>query len=181
MFSEKKLDGKKAIVTAGPSIEKIDQIRYLSNFSSGLQGYLIAEVLSNFGAENPYNRALNIRSTPNVISIPVEAGADFLKKSIENLPADIFISVAAISDWKSKRIVKDKIKKNNLKSISFNFTRKLMYYNKFVITKKDQNLSLGFLLKQKIFLNNSKKNFCKRVVIGLLLIKYRKNQDSIQS
>ena len=50
-FSEKKLQGKKAIVTAGPSIEKIDPIRFIGNFSSGLQGYEIAETLSFFGAK----------------------------------------------------------------------------------------------------------------------------------
>ena len=50
-FSEKKLQGKTAIVTAGPSIEKIDPIRFIGNFSSGLQGYEIAETLSFFGAK----------------------------------------------------------------------------------------------------------------------------------
>ena len=50
-FSEKKLQGKNAIVTAGPSIEKIDPIRFIGNFSSGLQGYEIAETLSFFGAK----------------------------------------------------------------------------------------------------------------------------------
>ena len=163
LFSEKKLDGKKAIVTAGPSIEKIDQIRYLSNFSSGLQGYLIAEILSNFGVQTTLiTGPSTLDPPPNINVIRVEAGADFLKKSIESLPADIFISVAAISDWKSKTIAKDKIKKNNLKSISFNFTRNIDVLEEICNHKKDQNLSLGFLLKQKIFLNNSKKKLLQK-------------------
>ena len=163
LFSEKKLDGTKAIVTAGPSIEKIDQIRYISNFSSGLQGYLIAEVLSNFGAETTLITGPSpLDPPPNVISIPVESGADFLKKSIENLPADIFISVAAISDWKSKKIVNDKIKKNNLESISFNFTKNIDVLQQICNHKKRPRLVIGFSAEAKNLLSNSKKKLLQK-------------------
>ena len=163
LFSEKKLDGKKAIVTAGPSIEKIDQIRYLSNFSSGLQGYLIAEILSNFGVQTTLiTGPSTLDPPPNIKVIRVESGADFLKKSIESLPADIFISVAAISDWKSKKIAKDKIKKNNLKSISFNFTQNIDVLKAVCNHKKRPKLVIGFSAETKNLLNNSKKKLLQK-------------------
>ena len=81
-FSEKKLKGKNAIVTAGPSIEKIDPIRFIGNFSSGLQGYEIAETLSFFGAKTTLIRKIHTRAckalffvyfgfiSPNVVARP---------------------------------------------------------------------------------------------------------------
>ena len=111
-FSEKKLQGKTAIVTAGPSIEKIDPIRFIGNFSSGLQGYEIAETLSFFGAKTTLiSGPTKLLPPPNVEFISVESSKEFLQKSIEKLPADIYISVAAISDWKAKNISKNKLKK----------------------------------------------------------------------
>ena len=111
-FFEQKLLGIKVLITTGPSIEKIDPIRYISNFSSGIQGYEIAKILSNFGAKTTLiSGPTNLEPPRNVKLINVESGEEFLKSSIAQLPADVFISVAAISDWKSKQISKKKIKK----------------------------------------------------------------------
>ena len=120
LFSEKQLEGKKAIVTAGPSVEKIDPVRFISNFSSGLQGYLIAETLAHFGAQTLLiSGPTTLQKPQNVNVISVQSGNDYLIKSIENLPADIFVSVAAISDWMSKKIVANKIKKNRSKMLTY--------------------------------------------------------------
>ena len=59
----------------------------------------------------------SIEAEKNIELINVQSGNEFLKKSIENLPCDIFISVAAISDWCTKKIPKKKIKKNGKKNI----------------------------------------------------------------
>ena len=101
-FNKKKLlQGKKAVVTSGPSIEKIDPIRFISNYSSGLQGYKIAEELSRHGADTTLiSGPTNIEKPRNMKIKNVKTGKDFLASSIEELPTDIFISVAAISDWK---------------------------------------------------------------------------------
>ena len=112
IFSPKILDGIKAIVTAGPSLEKIDPVRFISNFSTGVQGYEIANSLAKFGAKTILiSGPTNIEAEKNVKVINVKSGEDFLNKSIENLPCDIFISVAAISDWRVKKIPEKKIKK----------------------------------------------------------------------
>ena len=109
IFSPKILDGIKVIVTAGPSIEKIDPVRFISNFSSGLQGYEIAKSLANHGAKTLLiSGPTNLEADKNIELIDVESGEEFLSKSIENLPCDVFISVAAISDWRVKKIQKKK-------------------------------------------------------------------------
>ena len=122
--SNKLLKGKKAIVTSGPSIEKLDPVRYLSNFSSGLQGYKIAEQLSRYGAETILiSGPTSIEKPDNVKIRNVDTGIDFLEASVDELPADIFISVAAICDFKMKNVSKHKIKKNKSLEKKFVFEK----------------------------------------------------------
>ncbi len=109
---EKKLFNKKVVITAGPSVEKIDPIRFISNRSSGLQGIEIAKFLNELGA----NVTLICGPTPlklpsNLNVIKVESARDFLKESLDSLPCDIFISVAAITDWECQDPSNNKIKK----------------------------------------------------------------------
>ena len=109
---EKKLLNKKVVITAGPSVEKIDPIRFISNRSSGLQGIEIAKFLDELGA----NVTLICGPTPlklpsNLNLKKVESARDFLKESLDCLPCDIFISVAAITDWECQDTSNNKIKK----------------------------------------------------------------------
>jgi phosphopantothenoylcysteine decarboxylase/phosphopantothenate--cysteine ligase len=158
-FSEKKLHGINAIVTAGPSLERIDPIRFIGNFSSGLQGYEIAETLSFFGAKTILISGPTKISPPsNVEFISVESSDEFLKKSMEKLPADVYISVAAISDWKAKKISEKKLKKKTT------FTRFDLEQSKDVLKsicthKKRPKLVIGFSAETENLLKNSKKKF----------------------
>ena len=109
---ERKLFNKKVVVTTGPSVEKIDPIRFISNHSSGLQGIEIAKYLYLLGAD------VTLISGPTKLDLPinlsvkrVQSAGDFLKASLDSLPCDIFISVAAITDWECKKISNNKIKK----------------------------------------------------------------------
>mgnify|MGYP001222247573 FL=1 len=158
-FSEKKLHGINAIVTAGPSIERIDPIRFIGNFSSGLQGYEIAETLSFFGAKTVLISGPTKISPPsNVELISVESGDDFLKKSIEKLPVDIYISVAAISDWKAKNISKNKLKKKTTFT-TFNLEQSKDVLRSISTHKKRPKLVIGFSAETENLLKNSKKKF----------------------
>ena len=112
IFAPKSLRGLKAIVTAGPSVEKIDPVRFISNFSTGMQGYEIAKCLRDFGAKTILISGPTKLSPPSDIKLlNVQTGKDFYEKVISNLPCEIFISVAAISDWKASLYSKQKIKK----------------------------------------------------------------------
>ena len=158
-FSEKKLHGINAMVTAGPSIERIDPIRFIGNFSSGLQGYEIAETLSFFGAKTVLISGPTKISPPsNVELISVESGDDFLKKSIDKLPADIYISVAAISDWKARSISKNKLKKKTTLT-NFHLEQSKDVLRSISTHKKRPKLVIGFSAETENLLENSKKKF----------------------
>lgn len=108
----KPLAGKRALVTAGPTREPIDPVRYLSNHSSGKQGYAIAKHLHWLGAE------VTLVSGPVAISPPsgvrclaVETARDMLAACQTALPADVFIAVAAVADWRPSETATQKIKK----------------------------------------------------------------------
>ncbi len=96
-----RLAGKKIIVTAGPTIEAIDPVRFLSNRSSGKQGYLIAEALAHRGADVRLVSGPTCLPCPfDVTRIDVESARDMLAAVEAELPADVFIAVAAVADWR---------------------------------------------------------------------------------
>lgn len=99
--SHKPLTGRRAIVTAGPTREPIDPVRYLSNHSSGRQGYAIAQALADLGAE------VELVTGPTSIATPLGTKNTTIETALEMraaveaaLPADIFVSVAAVADWR---------------------------------------------------------------------------------
>lgn len=99
--ADKPLAGRRALVTAGPTLESIDPIRYLSNRSSGKQGYAIASALAALGAD------VTLVSGPTALNDPpglrvkrVESARDMLAACQEALPADIAVCVAAVADWR---------------------------------------------------------------------------------
>ncbi len=96
------LSGLKALVTAGPTREPIDPVRYLSNHSSGRQGYAIAETLARFGAETTLVSGPTELEPPRfgVKTIGVETALEMLSACQAALPADILVAVAAVADWR---------------------------------------------------------------------------------
>tara|TARA_B100002051_G_scaffold260597_1_gene281246 strand:- start:1604 stop:2785 length:1182 start_codon:yes stop_codon:yes gene_type:complete len=104
---------KKCLVTAGPTIEMIDPIRYISNRSSGKQGYEIASQLVQYGAKvTLISGPTNLEPPPNLKFIRVNSTREMYDKikSISNIEIGIFS--AAVSDFKNKKIKNIKIKKN---------------------------------------------------------------------
>lgn len=109
----KPLKGKKALITAGPTREPIDPVRYLSNHSSGKQGYAIASALADLGAEvTLVSGPVSITPPDNVKLVKVETAVEMLKACEAALPSDIFVSVAAVADWRPASRRDKKIKKN---------------------------------------------------------------------
>lgn len=106
------LSGKKAIVTAGPTHEAIDPVRFLGNHSSGKQGYAIAEALAAAGAEVTLISGPSSLAAPaNVKFVSVITAEDMLKATTRALPADIAVFSAAVSDWRVKTPASQKLKK----------------------------------------------------------------------
>lgn len=97
------LDGLRIVVTAGPTIEPIDPVRFLSNRSSGKQGYAIAAALAGAGAEVILVSGPTCLPAPDGVSrIDVETARDMLVSVQTALPVDIFVAVAAVADWRPK-------------------------------------------------------------------------------
>lgn len=105
------LAGKRIVVTAGPTREPMDPVRYLSNHSSGRQGYAIARALADLGADvRLVSGPVSIPPPSNVELVPVETAREMLAAVKQNLPADAFVSVAAVADWRPARRADDKLK-----------------------------------------------------------------------
>ena len=102
----------KALVTAGPTHEYIDPIRYISNKSSGKQGYEIAKSLKKNGFETTLiSGPTNLDPISGVNLINVSSAKEMFNATLENLPVDVAIFSAAVGDYKVKNKEKDKIKK----------------------------------------------------------------------
>lgn len=102
----------KALVTAGPTREYIDPVRFISNESSGKQGYEIANSLKNNGFETTLiSGPTNLKPISGINLINVNTAEEMLNKCLDCLPVDIAIFTAAVSDYKVKNFYEQKIKK----------------------------------------------------------------------
>jgi phosphopantothenoylcysteine decarboxylase / phosphopantothenate---cysteine ligase len=107
------LKGKHALITAGPTVEAIDPVRFLSNRSSGKQGYAIAAALAELGAEvTLVSGPTNLTAPAGVKLKRVESAREMLAACEKALPADLAICVAAVADWRPNRAANEKLKKD---------------------------------------------------------------------
>jgi len=113
----------KALVTAGPTKEYIDPVRFITNNSSGKQGYEIAGSLAKFGVETTLISGPSALKKPeNVNIIKVESADQMYAETKKALPVDIAVCAAAITDFKPEKYETKKIKKDNL---NINFKRNI--------------------------------------------------------
>jgi len=106
------LFGKHVLVTAGPTYEAIDPVRYIANRSSGKQGYAIAAAAAAAGARvTLVSGPVALATPPGVDRIDVESAEEMAKAVKKALPADVAVMVAAVADWRSKEFAPEKIKK----------------------------------------------------------------------
>ncbi len=112
--SLKKNKKLKAIVTAGPTNEYIDPVRFITNKSSGKQGYEIAKSLCSKGFDTTLiSGPTSLEINENVNLIKVETAEEMFQATFNSLPADVAIFSAAVSDYKVKNAFKEKIKKKD--------------------------------------------------------------------
>jgi len=110
----KKNNKLKAIVTAGPTNEYIDPVRYITNKSSGKQGYEIARSLSKKGFDTTLiSGPTNLKINDGINLIKVETAEEMFQATLNSLPADVAIFSAAVGDYKVKETSQLKIKKKD--------------------------------------------------------------------
>ena len=104
----------KALVTAGPTKEYIDPVRFITNKSSGKQGYEIAKSFYKKGFDTTLiSGPTNINIEPGINLIKVETAEEMLEATLESLPVDVAVFSAAVADYKTKNTEHNKIKKND--------------------------------------------------------------------
>jgi len=125
-FSERNIiknNNLKALVTAGPTKEYLDPVRFVTNNSSGKQGYEIAKSLAKFGIETTLISGPSILKKPESVNIvKVETADQMYAETKKALPVDIAVCTAAITDFKPEKYEEKKIKKDNL---NLNFKRNI--------------------------------------------------------
>lgn len=114
-FGPKPLQNIKFVITAGPTREAIDPVRYISNHSSGKMGFAIAETAANMGAEvTLISGPVSLATPANVTRIDVESAEQMHQAAMEHaVTSDIFISCAAVADYRPSNVAEQKIKKTS--------------------------------------------------------------------
>lgn len=156
-----KLSGKHILITAGPTYEKIDDIRFIGNFSSGKMGYALAKVANYFGSKVTLISGPTSLYQPNVDNFfKVQSSEEMFEIVSSNVPTmDIIIMASAVADFKPKIKVQGKIKKDSLPNgliIELEQTKDIL---DFLGKNKTKNqILVGFALEEtKFALNNAKK------------------------
>ena len=106
------LSGRKVVITAGPTHEPIDPVRYIANRSSGRQGYALAGAARDMGARVVLvSGPVSLPVPPGIEVIPVERAEEMLAAVKEEMPCDLAIFAAAVADWRVKDAAAGKLKK----------------------------------------------------------------------
>lgn len=110
--AEGPLTGRHVLVTAGPTWEPIDPVRYIANRSSGKQGFAIAAAAAAAGARVTLVAGpVHLETPPGVTRVDVESALQMAEAVKNALPADIAVMVAAVADWRTINTAKEKLKK----------------------------------------------------------------------
>lgn len=159
LLTDKDLKGKDIIITAGPTIEKIDPVRYITNHSSGKMGYSIAREASKRGAKvHLISGPTSLDVPKNIDFIPIDTTEEMFEEVGKLFNAcDILIKAAAPADLKPKEYNDKKIKKNNIKDSDFSLSfienpDIAKYYG----NKKINQIIVGFAAESDDLIKNAK-------------------------
>lgn len=157
------LKGRKVVITAGPTYEAIDPVRFIGNHSSGKMGYEIAKSAAALGAEvtlisGPTHLTLEDK---NIELLRVTSTRDMYEASHANFgKADVFIAAAAVADYRPKTVADQKIKKNE-DSLTLELTKTEDILKSLGEIKKQQKL-IGFALETNNEVENARKKLKKK-------------------
>ena len=180
----KKLESNKkfkALVTAGPTQEYIDPVRFISNKSSGKQGYEIARSL----VENGFDTTLisgptNLNPIKDINLIKVKSADEMLEATLKNLPTDVAIFSAAVADFKVKIKGKEKIKKDKISELSLEKNADILGHisNHNSLRPK---LVIGFAAETNSLKNNSLKKLSEKNCDWIIANDISKNDIGFES
>ena len=158
----KKNKNLKALVTAGPTNEYIDPVRFITNKSSGKQGYEIAKSLSKRGFDTTLiSGPTNLKIPDDIKLIQVETADEMLFETQKNLPANVAVFSAAVADFKINKKFKKKIKKQD--SLNLNFEKNVDILN--YVSKHNSlrpKIVIGFAAETNNIIENAKKKLIEK-------------------
>ena len=163
MFDTGILQGRKVVITAGPTREAIDPVRFISNHSSGKQGYALAQAAIEAGA------LVELVTGPTQLPIPervnahkVESTQEMYETVLANIKdADIFIGVAAVADYRPKKNSDHKIKKQNNKGLMLQMVQTPDIL-KSVSEQVNKPFTVGFAAETESLMKHARKKFNKK-------------------
>lgn len=165
LFSKKKsLDGKRILITAGPTYEKLDPVRFIGNYSSGKMGYAIAKACAERGAlvtliSGPVNLTIN---HPNITRIDVESANEMYMQAKDAFSnSDIAILSAAVADYTPKTRAEQKLKKKE-SEFSLELTQTKDIAAELGKIKKPHQFLVGFALETNDEEQNAKGKLAKK-------------------
>lgn len=148
-----KLKNKKIVITAGGTIEKIDPVRYISNFSSGKMGVALADSAYSQGADVTLISTFPINKPYNMIQ--VESAFDMEKAVLKNLDSDCIIMAAAVADYRVKEYKTQKIKKTQDDNIIIELVKNPDILKE-ISKKENKGIIVGFCAESENLLENAK-------------------------
>lgn len=152
------LEGRHILVTAGPTWEAIDPVRYIANRSSGKQGFAIAAAAAALGAKVTLVAGpVALKTPPGVDRVDVESADDMSKAVKRALPADAAVMVAAVADWRPKEYMGEKIKKRGSAPPALILTENPDILTNIAAGAKRPELVIGFAAETEDVLENAKK------------------------
>ncbi len=158
------LAGQRVLITAGPTHEPIDPVRYIANRSSGKQGYAIAAAAQAAGADvTLISGPVDLESPAGVSVIPVESARDMLKQVEAALPVDIAIFAAAVADWRVANAGEQKLKKTSVGMPPLQLVENpdiLATISK--LAEKRPKLVIGFAAETEHLIENAKAKFARK-------------------
>jgi phosphopantothenoylcysteine decarboxylase / phosphopantothenate---cysteine ligase len=176
-FAPKRLAGKRVLVTAGPTEEPVDPVRVLTNASSGKMGYAVARAAQEAGAEVTLVSGPVALATPaGVARIDVRTAQEMFEAVKKRAPSsDVFISVAAVADYKVKNPSTQKIKKANGRAVTLELAENpdILAY---VAGMKDGPFCVGFAAESEKLAQHAKE---KRAKKNLPLLAANLAQDAL--
>ena len=151
------LHGKHVIVTAGPTWEPIDPIRYIANRSSGKQGYAIAAMAAAAGARvTLISGPVSLPTPLGVERVDVESADEMAEAVRRALPADAAFMVAAVADWKSRHVASEKMKKRGSAPPALILTENPDILATLAAARKRPTLLIGFAAETEDVIDNAK-------------------------
>jgi phosphopantothenoylcysteine decarboxylase/phosphopantothenate--cysteine ligase len=176
-FAPKRLAGKRVLVTAGPTEEPVDPVRVLTNASSGKMGYAVARAAQEAGAEVILvSGPVSLATPAGVARIDVRTAQEMFEAVKKRAPSsDVFISVAAVADYKVKNPSTQKIKKANGRAVTLELAENpdILAY---VAGMKDGPFCVGFAAESEKLAQHAKE---KRAKKNLPLLAANLAQDAL--